>query len=89
MRAATQGEWQPVDCANAGGYVHVALITWSQMAAPEERDDGGQRERDLATVAAGLAATKSSTSPCATRGIPTSMLGKVRGLSTAPGSRCS
>src|ERR687897_3901596 len=23
------GEWQPVNCAGAGGYVHVALIAWA------------------------------------------------------------
>jgi cell wall-associated NlpC family hydrolase len=46
VRAETMGEWQPVDCANAGGYVHASLIAWSQTAAPEERDDGGGRERE-------------------------------------------
>jgi cell wall-associated NlpC family hydrolase len=35
VRAETRGEWQPVDCANAGGYVHVALITWTPVAPSE------------------------------------------------------
>jgi len=46
VRAETQGEWQPVDCAGAGGYVNASLIAWSQMAAPNDGDDGGQRERE-------------------------------------------
>jgi cell wall-associated NlpC family hydrolase len=46
VRAETEGEWQPVDCADAGGYVHASLIAWSQMATPEARDDDGGRERD-------------------------------------------
>jgi hypothetical protein len=29
VRAETMGEWQPVNCAGAGGYVHVNLITWT------------------------------------------------------------
>ena len=44
VRAETQGEWQPVDCAGSGGYVNASLIAWSQMAAPEDRDNGGQKE---------------------------------------------
>ena len=35
VRAETRGEWQPVDCAGAGGYVHVALITWTPVAPSE------------------------------------------------------
>ena len=46
VRAQTIGEWQPVNCAGAGGYVHAALIAWTQMSAPEESDDGGRRERE-------------------------------------------
>jgi cell wall-associated NlpC family hydrolase len=46
VRAETMGEWQPVDCAGAGGYVHASFIAWTQMAAPEEGDDGGRRERE-------------------------------------------
>jgi cell wall-associated NlpC family hydrolase len=26
------GEWQPVNCAGVGGYVHVALIAWTPVA---------------------------------------------------------
>jgi cell wall-associated NlpC family hydrolase len=46
VRAQTVGEWQPVNCAGAGGYVHAAFIAWTQMSAPEESDDGGRRERE-------------------------------------------
>ncbi len=31
VRAETMGEWQPVNCAGAGGYVHVALIAWTPL----------------------------------------------------------
>jgi cell wall-associated NlpC family hydrolase len=46
VRAETMGEWQPVDCANAGGYVHTSVIAWSQTAAPDESDDGERSERE-------------------------------------------
>ena len=46
VRAQTIGEWQPVNCAGAGGYVNASLIAWTQMAAPEESNDGGRRERE-------------------------------------------
>jgi cell wall-associated NlpC family hydrolase len=46
VRAETMGEWQPVDCAGAGGYVHASFIAWTQMAAREEGDDGGRRESE-------------------------------------------
>ena len=42
VRAETQGEWQPVDCAGAGGYVHVALITWTPVGPPDPVADGGK-----------------------------------------------
>ena len=51
VRAETMGEWQPVNCAGAGGYVQAAQIAWTPlepadpMAAPEEDDDGGRRDR--------------------------------------------
>jgi cell wall-associated NlpC family hydrolase len=51
VRAETMGEWQPVNCAGAGGYVQAAQIAWEQLApadpvaAPEASDDGGRRER--------------------------------------------
>ena len=48
VRAETMGEWQPVDCAGAGGYVHASFIAWSQRAALEEGDDGGRRDREAA-----------------------------------------
>jgi cell wall-associated NlpC family hydrolase len=46
VRAQTIGEWQPVNCAGAGGYVNASLIAWTQMAASEESNDGGRRERE-------------------------------------------
>jgi len=46
VRAQTIGEWQPVNCAGAGGYVNTSLIAWTEMAAPEHVDDGGRRERE-------------------------------------------
>ena len=51
VRAETMGEWQPVNCAGAGGYVQAAQIAWEPLepadpvAAPEASDDGGRRER--------------------------------------------
>jgi cell wall-associated NlpC family hydrolase len=52
VRAQTQGEWQPVNCAGVGGYVHVTLIAWTPVGAsdsvaePAPDDNGGRRERD-------------------------------------------
>jgi cell wall-associated NlpC family hydrolase len=52
VRAETMGEWQPVNCAGAGGYVQAAQIAWSPLepaesvAALEPGNDGGRRERD-------------------------------------------
>ena len=46
VRAETMGEWQPVDCARAGGYVHTSLIAWTQRAAPEDVEGGGRSERE-------------------------------------------
>jgi cell wall-associated NlpC family hydrolase len=51
VRAETMGEWQPVNCAGAGGYVQTAQIAWEPLqtadpvASPEASDDGGRRER--------------------------------------------
>ena len=44
VRAQTIGEWQPVNCAGAGGYVNTSLIAWTEMAAAEDVDDGGRRD---------------------------------------------
>ena len=52
VRAETMGEWQPVNCAGAGGYVQVAQIAWEPpapadpVAASEADDDGGRRVRN-------------------------------------------
>ena len=49
VRAETMGEWQPVNCAGAGGYLHAAQIAWTPLdaAAPaiaqEADDDRGRR----------------------------------------------
>jgi cell wall-associated NlpC family hydrolase len=51
VRAETMGEWQPVNCAGAGGYVHAAQIAWmpvgsaDQGATQEADDDRGRRDR--------------------------------------------
>ena len=51
VRAETQGEWQPVNCAGAGGYVQAAQIAWTPAepadpaATPEAGHDSGKRER--------------------------------------------
>jgi cell wall-associated NlpC family hydrolase len=42
VRAETRGEWQPVDCAGAGGYVHVALITWTPVAPSDPVTSSGE-----------------------------------------------
>jgi cell wall-associated NlpC family hydrolase len=42
VRAETMGEWQPVDCAGAGGYVHVALITWTPVGPSDPVAVGGE-----------------------------------------------
>jgi len=51
VRAETEGEWQPVNCVGAGGYVQTAQIAWTPpdsadpVATPEAGDDSGKRER--------------------------------------------
>jgi len=45
VRAETMGEWQPVNCAGVGGYVHVALIAWTPVGAPGPVTAGDQPER--------------------------------------------
>ncbi len=42
VRAQTIGEWQPVNCAGAGGYVHVNLITWTPVGPSNPVATGGQ-----------------------------------------------
>ena len=34
VRGEAVGEWQPVNCAGVGGYVHSSLIAWEPAAAP-------------------------------------------------------
>jgi hypothetical protein len=45
VRAETMGEWQPVNCAGAGGYVHVALIAWTPVGPSEPAAVGGEQPR--------------------------------------------
>jgi cell wall-associated NlpC family hydrolase len=42
VRAETMGEWQPVNCADAGGYVHVALIAWTPIGSSDPVAAGGE-----------------------------------------------
>ncbi len=39
IRAESSGEWQPVNCAGAGGYVHTSLIAWEPSASSAESID--------------------------------------------------
>jgi cell wall-associated NlpC family hydrolase len=43
VRAETIGEWQPVNCAGAGGYVHAALIAWTPVGRTEPAAAGGEQ----------------------------------------------
>jgi cell wall-associated NlpC family hydrolase len=43
VRAETMGEWQPVNCAGAGGYVHVALIAWTPVGSSDLATAGGEQ----------------------------------------------
>jgi cell wall-associated NlpC family hydrolase len=43
VRAETMGEWQPVNCAGAGGYVHVALIAWNPVGPSDPLAAGGEQ----------------------------------------------
>ena len=43
VRAQTMGEWQPVNCAGAGGYVHVALIAWTPVGPSEPVATSGEQ----------------------------------------------
>jgi cell wall-associated NlpC family hydrolase len=43
VRAETMGEWQPVNCAGAGGYVHVNLIAWTPTSSADPAPAGGEQ----------------------------------------------
>jgi cell wall-associated NlpC family hydrolase len=45
VRAETMGEWQPVNCAGVGGYVHVALIAWTPVGSSDPVTSGNQPGR--------------------------------------------
>ena len=52
VRAETEGEWQPVNCAGAGGYVQTSPRSRGTppdpadpVATPDAGDDSGKRER--------------------------------------------
>jgi cell wall-associated NlpC family hydrolase len=46
VRAQTMGEWQPVNCAGAGGYVNVALIAWTPAGPSNSVATGGELSVD-------------------------------------------
>jgi cell wall-associated NlpC family hydrolase len=46
VRGEAVGEWQPVNCAGIGGYVHTSLIAWEPSAASAEFVELEQRSRD-------------------------------------------
>ncbi len=50
VRAETMGEWQPVNCAGAGGYVHVALITWTPVGPSDPVAAGGELPKGKAGI---------------------------------------
>ena len=41
IRGEAVGEWQPVNCVGAGGYIHTSLLSWTPGPAPAAVDDGG------------------------------------------------
>jgi hypothetical protein len=46
VRGEAVGEWQPVNCAGIGGYVHTSLIAWEPSAASADYVELEQRNRD-------------------------------------------
>ncbi len=52
VRGEAVGEWQPVNCAGIGGYVHSSLISWEPVAAPLENEGrrGGRGNKGNAGV---------------------------------------
>jgi cell wall-associated NlpC family hydrolase len=45
VRGEAAGEWQPVNCAGIGGYVHTSLIAWEPNAASADYVELEQRNR--------------------------------------------
>jgi cell wall-associated NlpC family hydrolase len=45
VRGEAVGEWQPVNCAGIGGYVHTSLIAWEPSAASADYVELEQRNR--------------------------------------------
>ena len=45
VRGEAVGEWQPVNCAGIGGYVHTSLIAWEPSAASGDSVELEQRNR--------------------------------------------
>ena len=49
VRGEAVGEWQPVNCAGIGGYVHTSLISWEPLApvaaeaAPADAEQGRRK----------------------------------------------
>jgi hypothetical protein len=46
VRGEAVGEWQPVNCAGIGGYVHTSLIAWEPSGASGDYVELEQRNRD-------------------------------------------
>ena len=53
VRAETMGEWQPVNCAGAGGYVHAALIAWTPVGLVGPGSSRRRAARSARPAAAG------------------------------------
>ena len=55
VRAETRGEWQPVNCAGAGGYVHAALIAWTPATpANTAIDESGRQGPKVSSGSSGI-----------------------------------
>src|SRR5581483_5601088 len=46
----TQGEWQPVNCFGAAGFVHASFIAWQAPAAPTTADTSSAAATDAAAA---------------------------------------
>jgi cell wall-associated NlpC family hydrolase len=45
VRAETMGEWQPVNCAGSGGYVHTSLVAWEASTSSVDFVELEQKKR--------------------------------------------
>ncbi len=53
VRGEAVGEWQPVNCAGAGGYVQASLLSWTPMIAPAAPATGEQQELGVGASGSG------------------------------------